>query len=79
MKTHRITFSISPGGEMTSVVEGIDGAGCNDATAWVDDLGEMVRHEPTPDYYKKQVEAREQIRIGTGTSSDNGGSHGSPW
>ena len=81
---HRIVFVISPGGEMTSTVEGIEGAACGDATSWVDDLGEILAHERTPDYYRQQQQqrARESVSVGTGSKTggnQGGGNHGSPW
>jgi hypothetical protein len=74
---HTVTITIKPGGEIETTVEGIDGPACESETSWLDNLGTVVKHERTADYYANvsHETVNEQVTTGTG----EGGSHGSPW
>jgi len=84
MSDHRVVLIIEPGGEMTSTVEGIAGASCEDKTKWLDAIGTVKTHKRTPDYHAHVTEEQavtEKATVGSGGSSgqQGGGSHGSPW
>ena len=77
---HVVVMIIKPGGEIEATVEGIEGPSCEQATAWLDDLGEVTTHKRTPDFYahttSQQTTTQEHVSVGNG---EKGGSHGTPW
>ena len=77
MIDHKVIIIIKPGGEVETTVEGIEGPSCESKTSWLENLGEVVRHERTADYHAHVSEqtTREHVTVGT----DEGGNHGTPW
>lgn len=49
---HIIIVEVSPDGDITSRVIGVNGPSCSSLTAWLDELGKVTRDVNTPDYYK---------------------------
>ncbi len=47
-----IEIEILPDGTIKSVVKGVAGPDCDGLTKWLDELGDCVSDEKTPDYYK---------------------------
>jgi hypothetical protein len=66
---HRIIIEVGPGGTMTSTVEGAPGHTCEDVSRWLDQLGRVVRHDPTD-------EARLQVVQDARLHDGRGGRHG---
>jgi len=48
---HGITLTFDEEGNITAVVEGITGPSCSEASAWLDELGDIEQDVATPDYY----------------------------
>ena len=51
---HTIEIEINDEGEISSTVRGIQGESCADLTQWLEDLGAVVEHHRTADYYRRQ-------------------------
>lgn len=66
---HRIIITVPPGGtNITSVVEGIKGP-CGEKTRWLDNLGQIIKHEDTPDAFE-HVSESEGVDEKVNTGSD---------
>jgi hypothetical protein len=52
---HTITITLHKDGKMTTVVDGIKGASCAEATQWLDRVGETVEHQPTAESFEVEV------------------------
>jgi hypothetical protein len=51
---HTITVKFKPDGSFTAKVTGIQGPGCEEVSAWLDQLGEVTADVKTADYYQQQ-------------------------
>lgn len=49
---HKITLTLEEDGTLTAKVTGINGPGCQGVTDWLAELGEVVEHKNTSDYYR---------------------------
>ena len=49
-----IEVAIDAEGEIETEVKGITGPGCEEATKWLEELGEVKEHRHTSDYDKRQ-------------------------
>lgn len=56
---HKIAIEIDEEGNIAARVDGVKGPACSDISKILDDLGEVVRDEKTPEYYQA---ARQQSR-----------------
>jgi hypothetical protein len=54
-QNHTIDVEISQEGEIRTTVNGVQGEGCEALTQWLEELGEVVEHRRTPDYYRQQT------------------------
>lgn len=57
--TYKIKFVVRSGGQIESTVEGIKGPSCLQKTAWLDNLGTVVKHEDTPEAFELAEEIEE--------------------
>ena len=60
---HTIDVEIGPEGEIRTTVNGVQGNGCEGLTQWLEELGEVVEHRRTPDFYRQQT-AGNRVRVG---------------
>ncbi len=60
---HEILIGIDDDGNIHATVVGIDGPGCADASAWLDELGEVLKDENTAEYYAS-AQAADHLTIG---------------
>lgn len=51
--SHTILIEITPQGDFSAEVNGVQGPQCSDISKWLDSLGNVELDEKTPDYYKK--------------------------
>jgi hypothetical protein len=51
---HTIKIKIHADGRIESLTKGIEGSGCQGASSWLDELGEVEVDEPTEDFYREQ-------------------------
>lgn len=63
---HTITLTFDEEGNVEATVEGIAGPSCSEASAWLNDLGDVVEDKETPDYYTTPVARIIGLEAGTG-------------
>lgn len=51
---HEIDVVISDGGKIEATVVGIEGATCKDLTKWLSKIGQVIEHNVTKDFFKKE-------------------------
>ena len=67
---YKVKFVVKRGGKIETTVEGIKGPSCLAKTAWLDNLGQVVEHEDTPDAYELE-EVEEETEEETVTTGDD--------
>lgn len=55
----QLQIRIKPDGTIETVVNGVSGPSCKDATAWLATIGSVVDETPTDDYYKPDEQGLE--------------------
>jgi hypothetical protein len=50
-----IEIAINDEGEIESEVKGVLGPDCEGLADWLEELGDVVEHRRTPDYYRRQA------------------------
>lgn len=63
---HTITLTFDEEGNVTAVVEGIAGPSCSEASAWLDELGDIEQDVATSDYFTTPVARTTGLETGTG-------------
>ena len=64
MMKHEIEIVVLPGGELETTVKGITGSACELVSRWLEKLGQVIKHEKTPDAYKSpKVPAKERSQL----------------
>ena len=70
--TYKVKFVVKKGGKIESTVEGIKGPSCLEKTAWLDNLGQVVEHEDTPEACEvaEELEEGTEEKVSTGDDYD---------
>jgi hypothetical protein len=62
---HVIDVVIEPDGEIKATVNGVQGSACEGLTDFLDDVGQVVEHVRTADFYRQPiVPARRNLTTG---------------
>ena len=66
MEAHTITLKFDEEGNVEATVTGIAGPGCAEASAWLNELGDIEQDVATADYYTTPVASTAHVTGGEG-------------
>jgi len=64
VQSYEIEIEIDENGEIKAVVKGIKGQSCSDISKFLDELGEVLRDDPTAEFRQQPVAAGNRLKVG---------------